>query len=361
VTPDLDVAFLRELAAYPRFTGSQALERARDRCAENLSGLGYTVTQRPFTFSTLPARFGMPAIGVLTLLFVGGAWELARHAHAAAALGIVVCGGIGTAAIARWLSGPDALKLGPGTVQGVNLEATRSDATPRVWLVAHLDSKSQPLPLGLRALAITIVIAAWCVAMVLGLGLVLGAQRASMSIAFMLAIVGGAPLLLASIGGGSPGAVDNASGVAAVIGAARELVDRVDVGILITDAEEAGLAGAHAWVRGRPAGTALNCDTVDDSGTMRALWSGTRPEASCAAVTRAALALGQDCTMQTLPRGILTDGIAFQRAGWSCLTISRATWRTLGRIHTARDSLDHLEGRGLAGATSLLVASVREL
>jgi hypothetical protein len=361
VTADIDVAFLRELAACPRFTGSPALERARARCAENLSSLGYTVTPRPFTFSSLPARFGMPVIGGLTMLFVGGAWELASHAHTAPALGTLVGGGIVTVAIARWLSGPDALNLAGGTVRGVNLEATMNHATPHVWLVAHLDSKSQPLPLGLRALAIAIVIAAWCAGIVLGFGLVFGVHRASMSIPFMLAILGGAPLLLASIGGDSPGAVDNASGVAAVIGAARELVDRVDVGILITDAEEAGLAGAHVWVRGRAAGIALNCDTVDDSGTMRALWSGARPEASCAAVTRAALALGQDCRMQTLPRGILTDGIAFQRAGWDCLTISRATWRTLGRIHTGRDSLDHLEGRGLAGATSLLVASVREL
>jgi hypothetical protein len=361
VTADVGVTLLEELAANPRFIGTQALARARDRCAEALSGLGYSVTLQPFTFSDLPARFGMPAIGGFTVLLIGSAWELTRNGQPTAALATVVGGCVATAAGSRWLASPEALRLAGGEIRGVNLEARPRDVMPRVWLVAHLDSKSQPLPLALRALAVSIVIAAWCGAVLFGLGFFLGVKGASLDIPFVLSIVGGAPLLLASISGYSPGAVDNASGVAVVLGAAQQLLDRRDVGILITDAEEAGLAGAHAWVCGRPAGIALNCDTVDDSGTMRALWSGARPATTSAAVARAARSLGLGCKVQRLPRGILTDGVAFQRAGWDCLTISRATWRTLGRIHTRRDSLYHLEGRGLAAATALLVASVRQL
>ena len=39
----------------------------------------------------------------------------------------------------------------------------------------------------------------------------------------------------------SPGAVDNATGVIAALVAAAELVDRSDVGVLVTDAEELGM------------------------------------------------------------------------------------------------------------------------
>ena len=62
MTVPIDRAFLRALARHPRFAGSEALAAARGVCAEHLRALGYSVRERPFTFSTLPARFGMPEV-----------------------------------------------------------------------------------------------------------------------------------------------------------------------------------------------------------------------------------------------------------------------------------------------------------
>ena len=354
-----DALLLRTLAAHPRFIGTAALAAAREHCARYLEHLGYSVRRTPFDFSTVPARFGMPAIGFATILFHVAAWWSVRLDHRAAGLGIVAFGCVWTSVLARWLTGPNALWLSSGRIGGQNLEATCGGQDPRVWLVAHLDSKNQPLSLAVRAIAVTSVAGAWVSALFISTMGLLGVLHPAMGVPLVLAIAGGAPLLVASIGGNSPGAVDNASGVVAVLGAARELAGDGDVGILITDAEEAGLAGAYAWARVRSPGVAFNCDTVDDAGPLIAVWSQSRPDAACDAVSRAASGLGLRCELRRLPLGILTDGAALQRAGWECVTISRANWRTLHRIHTPRDSLEHFKGAGIRDATRLLVAAAR--
>jgi len=92
----------------------------------------------------------------------------------------------------------------------------------------------------------------------------------------VIAVVGAVPVLGSVIGNRSAGAVDNASGVATVLGAAATLPD-ANLGVLITDAEELGLAGARAWCAEttRRRVPVLNCDGVDDDGVLTLMW--TRP------------------------------------------------------------------------------------
>jgi hypothetical protein len=65
-------------------------------------------------------------------------------------------------------------------------------------------------------------------------------------------------------------------------------------------------------------------------------------------------------TLRLLP-GILTDSVALARAGWQTVTLSRGTFRTLGRIHTSRDSLATMDGRGIAGAARVLARAAMEM
>jgi hypothetical protein len=51
----------------------------------------------------------------------------------------------------------------------VNLVATRGGGTPAVWLMAHLDSKSQPIPILVRALGITVLGLTWLAGMVVAI------------------------------------------------------------------------------------------------------------------------------------------------------------------------------------------------
>ncbi len=354
------MALLRALAGSGRFTGTPALDRARAVCAARLVALGFHVRESRFRYSTLPARFGMPAIGVFSAAFlaVAASFEARRGFGVAAAT--AVGGLLLVAGLARWLTSSRAVMRSGRGAHGTNLEATRAEPT-RVWLVAHLDSKSQRYPLAWRAAGATLTVAAW-LALLLSV-----AARAGGSpwwhpwFIWAPGAAGGALLMFASAGNASPGAVDNASGVATVLGAAALLAPDAGVGVLITDAEEVGLAGAHAWAAGRVPGIAVNCDTIDDRGSLMLLTSGRRPAALASAVERAAERTGTPCRVRALPLGVLTDGVALARAGWECATLGRATLGTLLRIHTPRDSVEHLEGSGVAPAAALLAAIVREL
>jgi hypothetical protein len=355
-----DVGLLRALAARGRFTGTAALNDARARCAARLGELGFTVRERPFRYSTLPARFGMPLVGATSAaLLATVAWLQARHAVAAAA--VVAAAGVSVVALlARWLTSAAAIGLPWGRADGVNLEAAR-DRAPRVWLVAHLDSKSQRYPLALRAAGATITAAAWVVALASSGALLATAPWWQPWVVWLPGAVGGALLMFASVGNASPGAVDNASGVVTVLGAAALLPRDAAVGVLITDAEEMGLAGAHAWAADGAAGIAINCDTIDDEGALMLLTSGPRPAALIDAMRAAARATGVSCRARRLPGGVLTDGVALTRAGWVCATLSRASLGTLLRIHTPRDDVEHLQGSAIAPAATLLAALVGEL
>ena len=83
----------------------------------------------------------------------------------------------------------------------------------------------------------------------------------------IVAVVVALPSIFCFIRNDSNGAVDNSSGVVSVLLAAQSAQSPRDIGVLITSAEELGLAGARVWAPSAPPeAEAINCDTVDDSG-----------------------------------------------------------------------------------------------
>jgi hypothetical protein len=100
---------------------------------------------------------------------------------------------------------------------------------------------------------------------------------------------------------------------------------------------------------------------VDDDGSLVVMSTGAIPRQLVSSLERAASDLGEPLrTLRLLP-GILTDSVALARAGWNTVTLSRGTLRTLGRIHTSRDSLATMDGRGIAGAARVLARVVMEM
>ena len=63
---------------------------------------------------------------------------------------------------------------------------------------------------------------------------------------------------------------------------------------------------------------------------------------------------------RTIP-GILTDGVALANAGWSAVTLSRGTLRTLARIHRPADNVGRTRGDGISVMARLLAQAVREI
>ena len=224
--------------------------------------------------------------------------------------------------------------------------------SPKVWLVAHIDSKSQGISSALRTFGI----------LLLTFSLVASFWAPHGRIAMALpGVTAGVILCFAFVSNRSNGAADNASGVAAVLEAAAQVPRGLAVGVLITDAEELALAGAHAWVQDRPKGIAINCDTIDDTGRLVIFEYGALSHELDAHAGPVAREVDPRAKVMRPPWGVLTDSNAFHKAGWKTVTLGRGTIRTLNRIHTRRDSLDNLRGTGIPDAARVLARLVEEL
>jgi len=234
----------------------------------------------------------------------------------------------------------------PKLVSGINLIGQRAvgpSGRPAVWLVAHYDSKGQPISMAVRLLG-----AAALLAGVLLLPLVLVAGLA-------LLVVG---VIIASqnrVTDKSPGALDNATAVVTVLMTLDQLSGTSSVGAIFPDAEEYGLVGARALATERPellADTAIiNLDGVDDVGGTTVFAH--RPGPVGDAVARS---LGAS-RWRWLP--VVVDGIALARGGArECVTILKGNLDTMRVVHTPRDSAARLR---LDGAASVAAGLARVL
>jgi hypothetical protein len=341
---------LAALAAEPRPAGGPAETRAREYCARILRELGFVVREEPFAYSSFPGRFATPAAGVVYILLLAAAGHFGWRGSAAIALAVLV-GGALVIGMAIRLAMRGVLDLPWARRTSVNLVAERG--SPAVWLVAHLDSKSQPVPIGVRAAGITLM-----TLVMLGALATAALELAGLSVEevwpWLLGIgaLAAVPVALSVVGERSAGALDNASGVAAVLLAAELLPRDRAVGVLLTSAEELGLAGARAWARAHPPGLAINFDGLDDVGALRFWHGGAAPQRLLELLTTAAHGLADRPRIGSVPLGILVDGVALADGGWTVVTLSRGNWRTVARIHTPRDTVAHLTGGGVAeGAT----------
>lgn len=340
-----------------RPAGSVAEAEAREVCAAWLSEAGFSVSERPFSYSALPGTFGTPVAGLVlfaaAIVAGAGVWRGGDAVDPAVGGAILT---IAALAFVGWWVGRFGTRLIPFMRRSsVNLEARRG--VPAVWLVAHLDSKSQPVSLLARACGTIIVAGSWAAV----LGVWATARLLPMPAMFLqatlltliaCAAIASVPLSLSWVGSRGAGSLDNASGVAAILGAARLLDLATPVGVVVTSGEELGLAGARAWVAGVPRGVAINCDGVDNQGAVavttcapeRKLWHVSGLDGFCN------LSVG---IRRSLP-GVLLDSKAFADRGWPACTISRGTWRSLARVHTAADTLGALSGAGIEEVSRLI-------
>jgi Peptidase family M28 len=355
---DAASAHLARLGAMSRPTGSAAASEARSYCAQVLRDLSFTVVERPFEYSKFPGAYATPLAGVLVPIFGLG---LLFVPEAPRAFGISLLIAAMLAGLAfRFVGGRGVLDLRVTRHRGVNLEAVRGNEPPTVWLVAHVDSKWQPVSMIVRVLGV-IGSAIGLIALSLLAVVPSVAPRAVAIAALVVCCVGAIPLMLSYVGSRNHGTLDNASGVAAVLEAAQMLEPGGRVGVLITDAEELALAGARAWARAKQPGIALNCDSLDDSGPLTVMHGSPAPRSILSALDRTARANGERLRVLRLIPGILTDHVALADAGWQTLTLSRGTARTLQRIHTTRDTLATMRGSGIAGAARVLAQTATEL
>jgi hypothetical protein len=357
------LALIERLAATPRAAGSAEESRARALCAELLRGHGFETREVRFSYSTVPGRWGVPTVGGVWLAagLVAVLAEMRTIGEPAAGIAfvLVIIGWIGSLTFGLALS-----RGSRGRSEGTNLVATRG-LNPMIWLCAHLDTKSQAVPTLARTVAL--IAAGLSAALLAVLYLVYRTGGWGIGSAWLIAGMvlasGAAVMVTCVVGNASPGAADNASGVAAVLAAAGS-TGRSPLGVILTSAEELGLAGAKAWAAAAVAGgwtpgLVINCDTLDAEGTMRCVVHRREDAAAAGELVTLAMREGIPARVTRHTPGIMVDSAAFAARGIPAVTLSRVTLGTLGRIHTPRDRPDRLNGQGAEQAAALMSAFVR--
>lgn len=353
---------LDDLSPTPRFAGSPEEAKARARCREELVLAGFSCRDLPFEYSQWPGRWGPPIAALIqtaTILVV---------AHMAVNHGPLSALIVGAALVsALMLTSGDAKRRWTAVfpwhrARSVNLEARRGN--PEVWLVAHIDSKSQTVPMLLRIASSILLGATTASALLVILLSLLGAsppEYAWHALA-LAAVVGALPSMFCFVRNESRGALDNATGVTAVLIASQASTAPRDLGVLITSGEELGLAGARVWAAAASPGMmVVNCDTVDDAGSWRCMYTGPRPARIANAAETISISLGLKLAVGRFVPGILADSMAFSDRGIESVTISRGKLSTLARIHTRRDNSNAIGGSGVADAGALLSSLAKEV
>jgi hypothetical protein len=353
--------------ARPRLAGSPGVREVRAGVRRRLEKLGYETRELPFDFSAFPGRFALPvAAGTLAVASVFGAIVLGVG-FPVVALILLVVGAVLAGAVAA-LAIPMIDRLPWGRVEGRNVLAQMPGSRPRYIVMAHMDSKAQLVPLSLRAPAIGLLVIGWAVLLVLSI-LALAEPFATplVVVAAIVALACGILLALSLADDRSPGALDNASGLAALVAIAAREREHGDIGFLATDAEELGLAGARAVARTLPpVFGVLNLDGIDDDGLFYVMERfGFRRRGLAPNLAAALLGAGVDQNVpierRDLPYGLMVDHIPIVEAGQPAVTVMRGTLKSLHRVHRPGDTLEHLRGTGVAQAVDLVCGALARL
>lgn len=357
-----------EALARPRLSGSEGAREAEREVRTRFSALGYDAETLSFSFSSFHGRFAFVVSGVILALGGGLAtWLLyvALPVPALASLGA----GLLLAVLPIPLGGFALRRLPWGRVNTANLLFRRPDTQPAWILMAHRDTKGQAVPALVRAMAATIGMAAWLALVALAalrlVGLDVIGEYVLAAGAALFACAG--VLALGRVNNASPGALDNATGVAALLATAKR-EESGAVAFLITDGEEMHLAGARdAAQRLPPVQGVINVDGLDDEGSFFVAegygWRRRRGNAPqlVAALMAAASVLELPVRRHRLPSTVAVDHVPMAAAGIPALTLLRGRRRSLMRVHRPADTVERLDGRGAAEGATLLAAAIRLL
>ena len=350
--PPLPLHALLDRLAVPRLVGSSNHARVRELLRAELERRGCVVMEHPFTAS--PARLIAAQVwgaGVGVVVF--GTLLLAPSRLPAVWAAAWACAGAAVLAVYPFL--PVLWRLPVPAAPATNLIGVRPGDRVRVWLAAHFDSKGQRLSMLSRLLAVAL-----CVAGLVGVLAVVGLRTALgwRPVWGALAIPGAIGALLLArcrTRDDSPGAVDNATGVLAVLAVLDALPPALPVGVLFLDAEEFGLEGARALVRERAnllqEAAVVNFDGVDDQGGVVVLEHRAGPVG-----TAVARALGVRRS-RFLP--VLVDGIALAKGAAECVTVMRGNWGTARIVHTGMDRPGRLTLTGVREVAGAVAAALR--
>ncbi len=385
--------------ARPRMVGSSGERQVAQEISQRMASFGYLIETQRFHFSTALNRAIKLEILLADVLIIIALAAHPRWSGVSAAIApflallMLSAGPLNRAVRLRSVSVPTGSGAAAGLLRFGKIYQSRNivgrpaitpehPSAPHLLLVAHFDSKSQPVPLLVRmALFVLVFLGS---ALFTGLILLEAAwarvPAPLIAALALLVIASSVPLLLLQTENKSPGAIDNASGVGLLLALAEyvmhrpERMARLDLSFLFTSAEEFGALGATAYVRQnqRTLRTiasqqqlyVLNLDGTGLEGKLRlaapvnAPWQ-EPPDCLAKMIASAAAKLGLSLGRATLA-GALMDHIPFAEQGFDAASLI-TTGRASLAVHTPHDTADKLDIEGFSRTGSLVLEVIEHL
>ena len=362
--------------AFPRLVGSAGEAKARDYIVQQFSELGLDITRESFSFTKFPAEVlprllcGLFIPVVFSVPWLGERFPIPICLACLLSLSVALL-------FTQWQKRFEGLYDVGKRHHSENIVATNgrksNDNTSTLLFVAHYDSKSQVLPIAVRAVAYGIAIVGLIVlTIVMVINVAMFAWLPD-SIVWSAAGVTTFCLLLLQINltqNHSPGGFDNASGVGVMLEAARVLMARGEkksITFLAAGAEEYGMCGAlryvqkHADEYDQENTYVINLDGLGvGNGVNVVTRYGIPPVRTTDALTDFFRASGESLGIQVseryLPIGVGLDSIPIASRGFETVTLTAGdVGRAVLKIHSKQDRCDLLDVESLQQVGELIV------
>lgn len=371
--------------AFPRLVGSAGEVKAQDYIVQQFSELGLEVTRERFSFTKFPAEVlprllcGLFVPIVLSVPWLGERFPIPICLVCLLSLSVVLL-------FNQWQKRFEGLYNVGRRHHSENIVATNgrkpNDNSPALLFVAHYDSKSQVLPIALRAVAYFIAIVgltALTTIMVINVAILVWFPDYIILVWLSDPIVWGVAgtttfcLLILQINftqNRSPGGFDNASGVGVMLEVARVLMARGEkkcITFLAAGAEEYGMCGALRYVQ-------AHADEYDQENTYVINLDGLGVGNGVNMVTRYGIppvqtanaladllqssgeSLGIQVSEQHLPIGVGLDSIPIANRGFETVTLTAGgVGRVALKVHSKQDRCALLNMDSLQQAGELIV------
>ena len=362
--------------AFPRLVGSIGEAKASAYIVEQFTALGLEVSREVFSFTKFPAEVlprilcGLFVPVVLSVPWLGERFPIPVCLACLLSLSIALL-------FTQWQERFEGLYDVGRKHYSENIIATngveQNSNTPTLLFVAHYDSKSQVLPIAVRAVAYGIAIVG-----LTGLTIATVIKVAALVWVpdYMVWSVAGTTtfcLLLLQINltqNHSPGGFDNASGVGVMLEMARVMMacgEKKSITLLAAGAEEYGMCGALRYMQkhaneydrnrtyvinldGLGVGSAVNVVTrygIPPVHTTRTLDDVFRTSAE---------SLGIKVSERYLPIGVGLDSIPIASRGFEAVTLTAGDVSSVAmKIHSKQDRSDLLDVKSLQQVGELIV------
>ena len=361
--------------AYPRLVGSAGEVKARGYIVQAFTAFGLEVSRETFSFTKFPAEVlprilcGLFVPVVLSVPWLGERLPIPVCIVCLLSLSIAML-------FTQWQKRFEGLYDIGKQHNSANIIATNGKKqdgnTPVLLFVAHYDSKSQILPIAVRAVAYGIAIVGLIILTVISVTQVLTVVWLSDPIVWSIAGITTFCLLLLQVNltqNRSPGGFDNASGVGVMLEVARVVMARDEkksITFLATGAEEYGMCGAlryiqkHADEHDRNRTYVINLDGLGvGNGVNLVTRYGMPPVHTTRKLAQmfgtSGESLGVQVSERYLPIGVGLDSIPIASRGFETVTLTAGDVGSVAlKIHSKQDNADLLNVESLQQVGELI-------